>query len=71
MLDISTVSWNSVGAQNGRRWKHLAESFPNTCRSVLTPSWLSSDRAWKAALEECDTHRRRIQYLTRAFVQYQ
>ena len=33
--------------QKGQRWKHLAESFPKTHRSVLAPSWLSSSRVWK------------------------
>ena len=31
-------SWNSVGADEGRRCKHVDESFPKTCRSVLAPS---------------------------------
>lgn len=45
-------SWNS------RRWKLLAESFPKTYyRSVLTPSWLWSNRAWKRPRGACDTHR--------------
>ena len=35
--------------QKDRLWKQLAESFPKTYRSVLLPSWLSSDRAWKTA----------------------
>ena len=39
MVDISTVGY-SVGCQEGRHWKHLAESFPNTSRSVLAPCWL-------------------------------
>ena len=29
--------------------KHLAESVPKTCRPVLAPSWLPSNRAWKTA----------------------
>ena len=34
---------------NGRRRKHLAESFPKTYRSVLAlaPSWLSNNRGWR------------------------
>ena len=48
MLDISHGR-NSVGAKKTRRWKHLAKSFPKTYGSVLAPSWLSSNRAWKTA----------------------
>ena len=40
-------------SQTSRRWKALAESFPKTRRSVLAPSWLSSNRAWKAAAGGC------------------
>ena len=47
MVDISTVRIHSVGAKKGQRWKHLADNFPKTYRSVLAPSWLSSNRAWK------------------------
>ena len=48
MLDISTVGIVSV-PKKCRRWEHLAESFPKTYRSVLAPSWLSSNRAWETA----------------------
>ena len=34
-------------------WKHLAEIFPETYRSVLAPSWLSSTRAWKNTPGAC------------------
>ena len=40
--------------QTGWRSIHIAESFPETYRSVLTPSWLSSNRAWKTASRACD-----------------
>ena len=40
-----------------RRWKHLAETTPKTYHSVLAPSWLSSNRAWKTARGVCDIHR--------------
>ena len=42
----------------GRRWKHLGESFPKTYRSVLAlaPSWLTSNRALKSALRGCGIH---------------
>ena len=40
-------SRKSVGVKTRRRLKHLAEGFPKTYRSVLAPSWLSSNRAWK------------------------
>ena len=58
------ISWSispqfgSCRCQKGRHWKHLAESFPKTCRSGWTPSWLSSNRAWKTAPGECYIHRR-------------
>ena len=55
-------SWNSVGAKKGQRWKHLAESFPKTKRSVLAPSWLSSKRARKTARGGCGINHRRIWY---------
>ena len=29
-------SWNSAGAEKGRRWRHLPQSFPKTYRSVLS-----------------------------------
>ena len=54
-LDISTGAIVSVPKRS--RSKHLAESFPKTCRSVLAPSWLSGNRAWKNAPGVCDTHR--------------
>ena len=38
-----------------RRWNHLAKSYPKTCHSVLTPSWLP--RA-PTAPGVCDIHRR-------------
>ena len=56
MVGISTVG--IVAVQKGRRWKHLAESFPKTYRSVLAPSWLPSNRAWKTAWGGCGIHRR-------------
>ena len=43
-LNISTC-----GYQNVPRWKHPAERCPKTSRSVLAPSWLSSNRPWKTA----------------------
>ena len=55
-------SWNSVGVEKGRHWKHLAESFPKAYRSVLASSWLSSNRAWKTLPGGCDVHRR-LRYL--------
>ena len=45
-----------------RRWKHLADSCPKTYRSMLAPSWLSSNRAWKTAPGVCDIYRR-LRYL--------
>ena len=57
-VDISTV-WNSATpCQKGPRWKHLAESFLKTYRSVLAPSRLWSNRAWNTAAGGCDLHRR-------------
>ena len=53
MLDISTCR-----CRKGRRCKHLVENFPKTCRLVLGPSWLSSNRAWKTAPGGCDIYRR-------------
>ena len=50
-------SWNSV-CQNGRRWKHLTKTLTKTHRSVLAPSGLSSNRAWKTAPGVCDIHHR-------------
>ena len=38
-----------VGAGN-----FFDDSFPKTCRSVLAPSWLSSNRPWKIAPGVCD-----------------
>ena len=49
-------SWNSVGAKKVGVG-YLAESFPKTYRSVLPPSWLPSNRAWKTAPGVCDIHR--------------
>ena len=34
------------------------ESLPKAYRSVLAPSWLSSNRGWKTAPEGCGIHRR-------------
>ena len=42
--------------QKGRRWKHLVDSFPKTQRSVMAPSLLSSNRAWKAAPAVCNIY---------------
>ena len=42
--------------QKGRRCDQLAESFPETYRSVLAPSRLSSNRAWKTTPGCCDIH---------------
>ena len=51
-------SWNCVGAYKSWGTKHLVKRFPKTYRSVLAPSWLSSNRAWKSAPGGCDIHRR-------------
>ena len=64
MLDNSTVGITySVGAKKkeGRRWKHLAESFHGDVlyRSVSAPSWLSSNRVWEIRPRGCDIHRPR------------
>ena len=40
--------------QQGRRCKHLAERSLQAYRSVVVPSWLSSNRAWKTAPGVCD-----------------
>ena len=51
-------SWTKVGGKKSRRRNHLAESFPKAYLvSVLAPSWLSSNRAWKTAPGGCDKHR--------------
>ena len=59
MLDISTAVIVSV-PKHSQRWKHLAEIFPKTHRSVVAPSWLSGNRAWKTAPGGggSDTHHR-------------
>ena len=38
--------------------KRLAESLPQMYRSVLAPSWLSSNGAWKTTPGGCYIHRR-------------
>ena len=62
-------SWNSAtGAKKkGLRWKNVAERklsehvyivrYWQTCRSVLAPSWLSSNGAWKTAPGVCGINR--------------
>ena len=50
MVDTSTVGIVLIVSVPKRSaMEHLAESFPKTYRSVLAPSWLSSNRAWKTA----------------------
>ena len=60
MLDISSVGVVPAPRKNGR-WQHLADIFAKAYRSVLAlpPSWLSSNRAWKATPGDtvCDVHR--------------
>ena len=38
MVNISTGGTALPVPEKSRRWKHFAESFPKTCRSVLAPS---------------------------------
>ena len=56
--------WSSAGANKGRRWIHLAESSPNAYRSVLTPSWLSSNPPWKTAPGGCGIGNREVRGLS-------
>ena len=65
-------SWSSAtGAKKGSGAGNISprESFPQTHRSVLAPSWLWSNRPWKPAPGGCDKKHRRVRYTRYASTQ--
>ena len=62
---FSVPHGSSVGAKKkirGRRWTHSRRELRKTCRSVVAPSWLSSNRAWKSAPWGCGIHTPTVVY---------